>query len=168
MESAGGKLKKAVFFIILRDGTANILRQLYEKHEPVHSYFLRALFIVCGCFISTVRWKYSLFLRFSPWRDPRLRHFSGYPFGTSRKKHQPFSITQPNFKPKCDTACLNRSGKGAGGLCAPCRKALSLEMIGCSHWPFYPGQWGLQKRSSCINPVPPLRIFHKEFFRMMS
>ena len=30
--------------------------------------------------------KYSLFLRFSPWRDPRLRHFSGYPFGTSRKK----------------------------------------------------------------------------------
>ena len=33
-----------------------------------------------------MRWKYSLFLRFSPWRDPRLRHFSGYPFGTSRKK----------------------------------------------------------------------------------
>ena len=42
--------------------------------------------IVYGCFISTVRWKYSLFLRFSPWRDPRPRHFSGYPFGASRKK----------------------------------------------------------------------------------
>ena len=26
------------------------------------------------------------FLRFSPWRDPRPRHFSGYPFGVSRKK----------------------------------------------------------------------------------
>ena len=35
------------------------------------------------------------FFQFSPWRDPRPRHFSGYPFGVSRKKHQPFSITQP-------------------------------------------------------------------------
>ena len=35
---------------------------------------------------------------FSPWLDPRLRHFSGYPFGVSRKKHQPFSITQPKDK----------------------------------------------------------------------
>ena len=42
--------------------------------------------IACGCSISTVRWKYSLFLLFSPWRDPRLRHFAGYPFGASRKK----------------------------------------------------------------------------------
>ena len=42
--------------------------------------------IVYGCFISTVRWKYSLFLRFSPWREPRIRHFVGYPFGASRKK----------------------------------------------------------------------------------
>ena len=39
--------------------------------------------------------KYNLFSSFSPWRDPRPRHFSGYPFGVSRKKHQPFSITQP-------------------------------------------------------------------------
>ena len=39
--------------------------------------------------------KCNLFSSFSPWRDPRLRHFSGYPFGVSRKKHQPFSITQP-------------------------------------------------------------------------
>ena len=42
--------------------------------------------IVCGCFIFTVLWKYGLFIRFSPWREPRLRRFSGYPFGTSRKK----------------------------------------------------------------------------------
>ncbi len=35
---------------------------------------------------------------FSPWLDPRLRHFSGYPFEISRKKHQPFSITQPKDK----------------------------------------------------------------------
>ena len=32
---------------------------------------------VCGCFISTMRWKYGLFLRFSPWRNPRLRHVIG-------------------------------------------------------------------------------------------
>ena len=42
--------------------------------------------MACGCFISTVLWKYSFFLRFSLWRDSRLRPFSGYPFGTSRKK----------------------------------------------------------------------------------
>ena len=42
--------------------------------------------------------KYSLFIRFSPWRAPRPRHFAGYPFGASRKKHQPFSITQPKEK----------------------------------------------------------------------
>ena len=30
--------------------------------------------------------KYSLFLLFSPWREPRLRYFSDYPFGTSMKK----------------------------------------------------------------------------------
>ena len=41
--------------------------------------------------------KYNLFSSFSPWRDPRLRHFSGYPFGVSRKKHQLFSITQPKI-----------------------------------------------------------------------
>ena len=33
-----------------------------------------------------MRWKYSPFLRVSPWRDPRIRHFAGYPFGASRKK----------------------------------------------------------------------------------
>ena len=43
-------------------------------------------------------WKYSFFLRFSPWRESRIRHVVGYPFGTSRKKHQPFSITQPKEK----------------------------------------------------------------------
>ena len=42
--------------------------------------------MVYGCFISTVRWKIRPFFQFSPWRDPRLRHFAGYPFGTSRKK----------------------------------------------------------------------------------
>ncbi|WP_308771369.1 hypothetical protein [uncultured Bilophila sp.] len=30
--------------------------------------------------------KYSVFLMFSPWREPRPRHFLGYPFGASRKK----------------------------------------------------------------------------------
>ena len=33
-----------------------------------------------------MRWKYSLFIQFSPWRELRIRPFSGYPFGSSRKK----------------------------------------------------------------------------------
>ena len=49
------------------------------------------------------------FFPFSPWRDIRLRHFPGYPFGASRKKastifitqplrkSQPFSMTQPFY-----------------------------------------------------------------------
>ena len=64
---------------------------------------------VCGCFISTVRWKIEPFFPFSPWRDTRLRHFAGNPFGASRKKastifitqplrkSQPFSMTQPFY-----------------------------------------------------------------------
>ena len=48
--------------------------------------FLKGSATVCGCFISTVRWKYSLFLRFSSWRNTGLRHFVGYSLGTSRKK----------------------------------------------------------------------------------
>ena len=39
-----------------------------------------------GCFIYTVCWKYSLFIRFSPWRNQWLRQFAGCSFGTSRKK----------------------------------------------------------------------------------
>ncbi|WP_308770558.1 hypothetical protein, partial [uncultured Bilophila sp.] len=42
--------------------------------------------IACGFSSPQCGEKYSLFLRFSPWRDPRLRHFAGYPFGASRKK----------------------------------------------------------------------------------
>ena len=42
--------------------------------------------MVCGCFISTARWKYGLFPQFSPWRAPRIRHFAGYSFKISRKK----------------------------------------------------------------------------------
>ena len=52
--------------------------------------------MACGWFISTARWTYSLFLQFSPWRNPRLTHFAGYPFGASRKKHQPFSMARPS------------------------------------------------------------------------
>ena len=37
----------------------------------------------------------TAFFPFSPWRDTRLRHFTGNPFGASRKKHQPFFRTQP-------------------------------------------------------------------------
>ena len=58
--------------------------------EPFLSFIMRyykyGSVIVCGCFIFTIRWKYRFFIMFFPWREPRLRHFSGYPFGTSRKK----------------------------------------------------------------------------------
>ena len=51
---------------------------------------------VCGCFILTARWKDGLFLQLSPWWNPRLRHVA-CSFGTSRKKHQSFSMTQLFF-----------------------------------------------------------------------
>ena len=55
--------------------------------------------IVCGCFISTVRWKYGFFIRFSPLRNLWLMPFSGYPFGSSRKKASIiFYNTALNFK----------------------------------------------------------------------
>ena len=38
---------------------------------------------------------YSLFIQFSPWRNPRLRHFVGYSFETSKKKHQPLPMAEP-------------------------------------------------------------------------
>ena len=42
--------------------------------------------MACGCFISTACWNYSFFIRLSHWRNPQLKHFVGYPFGTSKKK----------------------------------------------------------------------------------
>ena len=56
--------------------------------------------------------KYNLFSSFSPWRDLQLRHFSGYPFGVSRKKHQPFSITQPIDKTKQPHTMTEPNSKG--------------------------------------------------------
>ena len=41
---------------------------------------------------------YSLFLQRSPWRNFWLRHFVGYSFGTSRKKHQPLPMAQQTSK----------------------------------------------------------------------
>ena len=58
------------------------------------SLCMKRLCHICDCFISTARWKYSLFLLLSHRRNPRLRHLAGCSFGTSRKKHQPFSITR--------------------------------------------------------------------------
>ena len=43
------------------------------------SLCMKRLCHICDCFISTARWKYSLFLQLSPWRNPRLRHFVGTP-----------------------------------------------------------------------------------------
>ena len=40
----------------------------------------------------------QLFLQLFPWRNFWLRHFFGYSFGTSREKHQPFSMIQPKVK----------------------------------------------------------------------
>ena len=58
------------------------------------SLCMKRLCHICDCFISTARWKYSLFLLLSHRRNPRLRHFAGCSFGTSRNKQQPFSITR--------------------------------------------------------------------------
>ena len=33
-----------------------------------------------------MRWNIQPLFPFSPWREPRPRHFAGYPFGVSRKK----------------------------------------------------------------------------------
>ena len=76
--------------------------------------------------------KYSLFLRFSPRRDPLLRHFSGYPFGVSRKKTSTIFITQPSilsfmrpFVPvRRRSATLQSQFLSTSGMCmAPCRTA---------------------------------------------
>ena len=81
--------------------------------------------LVCGCFISTVRWKDSLFLRFSPWgeprikhfvsqrrtrrrsvrREPRIRHFLGYPFGASRKKASTIFYNTAKGKTAVTSSC---------------------------------------------------------------
>ncbi|WP_308771603.1 hypothetical protein [uncultured Bilophila sp.] len=37
------------------------------------------------------------FFRFSPWRDPRPRHFAGYPFGASGKKASAIFYTTAIF-----------------------------------------------------------------------
>ena len=61
-------------------------------------WVLNWLFIVYGCFISTSAMKNRAFFQFSPRRDLRLRHFSGYLFVISRKKVSTIFITQPlNF-----------------------------------------------------------------------
>ena len=45
--------------------------------------------------VSSPQWgENRAFFQFFPWRNLWLRHFAGYPFGASRKKHQPFSLTQ--------------------------------------------------------------------------
>ena len=68
-----------------------------KADDPAAGHNAKALLLYVVVSSPQSGGKYSLFLRFSPWRNPRLRHFSGYPFGTSRKKHQSFSITQPVY-----------------------------------------------------------------------
>ena len=65
--------------------------------------------------------KIELFFQFSPWRDTQLRHFSGYPFGASRKKRQPFSITQPKIKqPHTLTEPFSSGRSAVHGAGSPC------------------------------------------------
>ena len=63
-------------------------RNLQLRHLTGYSFgtLKKGSVMVCGCFISTARWKYGFFIRFSHWRNPQLKHFVGYPFGTSKKK----------------------------------------------------------------------------------
>ncbi|WP_302552740.1 hypothetical protein, partial [uncultured Bilophila sp.] len=58
--------------------------------------------IVRGCFISTARWTYGLFLQFSHRRTSWLRHFIGYSLGTSKKKVSTIFMAQPKTK---DVSC---------------------------------------------------------------
>ena len=58
--------------------------------------------IVRGCFISTARWTYGLFLQLSHRRTSWLRHFIGYPLGTSKKKVSTIFMAQPKTK---DVSC---------------------------------------------------------------
>ena len=68
---------KAVFSLYYEDETIITMTKSFWKVSVIYR---------CGCFISTVRWKIQPFFQFSPWRDPRLRHFSGYPFEISRNQ----------------------------------------------------------------------------------
>ena len=84
--------------------------------------------IACGCFISTVRWKIQPFFQFSPWRNPRLRHFSGYPFGTSRKKTSIFFyntaillVTPLEFRKSAGHFLMARPSKTSGKRMLPLR-----------------------------------------------
>ena len=80
-----------------REKEAPILRFSPFRWFPKMSFEL-ALFIVYGCFISTSAVKNRAFFQFSPRRDLRLRHFSGYLFVTTREKVSTIFITQPlNF-----------------------------------------------------------------------
>ena len=62
-------------------------RNLQLRHLAGYSFgtLKKGSVMVCGCFISTARWKYGFFIRFSHWRNPQPKHFVGYPFGTSKK-----------------------------------------------------------------------------------
>lgn len=81
------------FYCIMKGGRASRLFCCRDK-KPGCSlfrwFFKNVFFRLCYSLwlfpISIVRWNIQPFFRFSPWRELRLRHFSGHPFGTSRKK----------------------------------------------------------------------------------
>ncbi len=61
------------------------LRQQILSHSKQQSPFSKG-FVMYVVVSSPQCGKNTAFFQFSTWRDPRLRHFSGYPFGASRKK----------------------------------------------------------------------------------
>ena len=79
MEPTSGKWKKSICFsAYCWDKTAIYHDRAFQKASS--SPFLwrglsKGFVLVCGCFISTERWKIQPFFQFSPRREPRLRPF---------------------------------------------------------------------------------------------
>ena len=99
-----------------------------KADDPAAGHNAKALLLYVVVSSPQSGGKYSLFLRFSPWRNPRLRHFSGYPFGTSRKKTSIFFyntaillVTPLEFRKSAGHFLMARPSKTSGKRMLPLR-----------------------------------------------
>ena len=116
-----------------------------------------------------MRWKIQPFFQFSPWRDPRLKHLSGYPFGTSRKKTSTIFyntaillVTHLEFRESASHFLMARPSKTSGKRMIPLR-AITQRLCYC--------MWLFHLHSAVENtaffPVFPLaESTAKAFFRL--
>ena len=117
VDSAKGKTgKKAVFWLHCGDettiyynrakyfahgGRQQTLNRVFSpyhatlsKHSPFR-WFSKGSVIVYGCFISTVWWKYRIFLKFLVDGFHNCGILLAIPLEFQEIKHQPFPMTQP-------------------------------------------------------------------------